>query len=1234
MKQRTNEKGITLIALVITIIILLILAGISINLIFGQNGVIERAKWSAFVTKLSSIEEQAMLTRNITPESYRTIDYNNTEVFDGLYDEENISNTLKKAIAEVRENDPQISQEDAISKYETYKDESGKITDIYYISKRIGDESHKYIYDSQTNKAFHVKGEKIFGKINHYYKPGEGNTGTKDEDTYPAEPDDPDMPEPEPLQEGEIPIYTVEQYEKIASEEQNYEIKDLNGTLVGYYNMNKDATYKVMNDIDFKDRTTISIAGFQGTFNGNSYVLKNITIDNKSAESTYKYYSTDNLKTGDVSSIEVGKPTGLFERTIGATIKNVKIDNAAISGSANAGTIAGEIVETTIEKCIIENSTVLSDAEKGKGTVGGIVGWVYKQNTSTIKQVKVDNISVEGSSITSGLIGMSTSPIEIEGCKLKNSTINYKNSNVNYGTQAGILANSYDNATITNCYVGKTTFKNDLTAMPGASSYDKTCAGILGVAGWNYNDSKYTIQVTGSSIVDTKLAWGNNVGGICGSIGSSVTTLNLENCNAKNIETGTGTAVGGILGYTYSKATTIKNCDVDGFNGKGTFYNNTSQNLGGIVGYLYTGTVDIQDCDSKNLKFELDGAPVGQKQIAGIVGASYGGGSWGSDKNGKITNCTVSNSEMKYNVDESKISFSSNVHICGIVGYNSLDFENCIVSKTKMLILTDNENLDGQDTKYWYNGVEGICGTSGCARTIANCKVLDTQMENEVGQVHGICAYSYSGTTTISTFTLENSNIYSLNFAAGGFGYMNAVILDGFTAKNTNITSEAFHAAGVTTYAIGNYNSEYKNINIEGCNIGNTKRYASEKYSDTSYYGSVAGVASINSGGVIKNAKVINTTLTNHSRNTGGIIGYATYSSSNPISYCEVKNITINSEGRDVGGIIGNSGGQAIENCSVDGGTINSTREGVGGIAGQATGNIKDCTVKNINITTSQGMVGGIVGCMPIYNSTVGINNCDIEKVNINSSGILVGGIAGYYSKGYITGCDVTSSKIISTNYNVGGIAGIACDMANNIENCNVNLSEISGKDSNVGGIVGQYISTTADTKISGCTVKDSKVTETGADAVSVGGIVGNGYNFYTDKLTPYTNIESCIVSNTTITGIDNVGGINGAVATSITGCTVDGNTTITGRNNVGGIQGYSGTLGSITGSYGSYGSSTETLQNNSYSGTAGDYGNIESSSVSNSTIKGNNNVNYIRGCNVGTTKETSCTYESVNINP
>ena len=44
MKNKTKEEGITLVSLVITIIILIILAGISINVLTGENGIITKAK--------------------------------------------------------------------------------------------------------------------------------------------------------------------------------------------------------------------------------------------------------------------------------------------------------------------------------------------------------------------------------------------------------------------------------------------------------------------------------------------------------------------------------------------------------------------------------------------------------------------------------------------------------------------------------------------------------------------------------------------------------------------------------------------------------------------------------------------------------------------------------------------------------------------------------------------------------------------------------------------------------------------------------------------------------------------------------------------------------------------------------------------------------------------------------------------------------------------------------------
>ena len=42
--KNKQEKGITLIALVVTIVVLLILAGVSISLVINNNGVISKAK--------------------------------------------------------------------------------------------------------------------------------------------------------------------------------------------------------------------------------------------------------------------------------------------------------------------------------------------------------------------------------------------------------------------------------------------------------------------------------------------------------------------------------------------------------------------------------------------------------------------------------------------------------------------------------------------------------------------------------------------------------------------------------------------------------------------------------------------------------------------------------------------------------------------------------------------------------------------------------------------------------------------------------------------------------------------------------------------------------------------------------------------------------------------------------------------------------------------------------------
>ena len=57
--MKTKEmKGITLVALVITIVVLLILAGVSINTVLGDDGIIKKAKEAAEATRRASAEEE------------------------------------------------------------------------------------------------------------------------------------------------------------------------------------------------------------------------------------------------------------------------------------------------------------------------------------------------------------------------------------------------------------------------------------------------------------------------------------------------------------------------------------------------------------------------------------------------------------------------------------------------------------------------------------------------------------------------------------------------------------------------------------------------------------------------------------------------------------------------------------------------------------------------------------------------------------------------------------------------------------------------------------------------------------------------------------------------------------------------------------------------------------------------------------------------------------------------
>lgn len=95
MRKTINNKGITLVALVITIIILLILAGVSIATLTGDNGLLNKAKEAKIATEIASIKEeiqtdilseQAGNNGNISDDTLTKI----LEKYGELSDEENL----------------------------------------------------------------------------------------------------------------------------------------------------------------------------------------------------------------------------------------------------------------------------------------------------------------------------------------------------------------------------------------------------------------------------------------------------------------------------------------------------------------------------------------------------------------------------------------------------------------------------------------------------------------------------------------------------------------------------------------------------------------------------------------------------------------------------------------------------------------------------------------------------------------------------------------------------------------------------------------------------------------------------------------------------------------------------------------------------------------------------------------------------------------------------------------
>ncbi len=631
MKNKTS--GITLIALVVTVIVLLILAGISIVTLSGDHGILKQAGNAKKSTDQAQLEEdiqtaylryeQQMKGKNDLEHYLNQIDNVNIEklAVDTWY--------VSRGTAEVTID---IEGEKTTGKLVIW---DGSKTPKTPELKKDGNIWHWYIYNPDQLKflAYFVNnGNKL--------KPDEGETDTENTlDLTQIVIDDGYNPEDVKIIESTTIVYLMNDLDLGArAENNNWETESNEAkkwTPIGIDNSTKK---------------------FIGTFEGNNHSIKGVYVNSTKSISGH----------------------GLFGNS--STIQNLTIMNSYIKGGTCTGGIVGTLRTGKMNNCHAINCNIEGDAHTG-GLLGGALG--------NVSGCSIYNSKVKGKTSTGGIAGtLQGAGIKIEDCHNKKTSVILKEG-TNYMIGGVIGQVTHDTAGIYNC----TNTGNVLaygTYLSNGVSNGQMCGGIVGKLA-----KSVVISDCSNSGMITGYNEGNRVGGIVGEAGSNSKISECTNSGAvtgsgdsvggiagiifgtvvKCVSTGTVKGregyVGGIVGDTGSNST-ISECTNSGA------VTGSAERVGGIVGNASINST-ISECTNS-------GAVTGSGDcvggVAGVIlgtiekcvnngivkqkgGENLGGvvGATGTDCTAKILNC--------YNIGKI-IEESSNVRgVGGIVGWIS-----------------------------------------------------------------------------------------------------------------------------------------------------------------------------------------------------------------------------------------------------------------------------------------------------------------------------------------------------------------------------------------------------------------------------------------------------------------------------------------------------------------------------------------------------------------------------------
>ncbi len=264
--------------------------------------------------------------------------------------------------------------------------------------------------------------------------------------------------------------------------------------------MKRKGSYVLGANIDLSgvDWTPIGTYGapFEGTLDGAGYKITGLKVNTAIADigvssTDHKYYYY-----------------GLFGVTNGATVKNIKFENAEIIGSTNeplhyvyAGIIAGLVIDTEITDCTFSGKVEAesSNAIAAAGAVAGMSNGSSLKSCTTTASVKTKNSPERA--ISGGFLGYSRLETVIEDCTSKADIS--ASSTIGVAYAGGISGYAYSTA-MTRCGSDSTVYAEVTASSPDTGAIGAAhAAGITAVLS---GDSQHTPVLTKCYATSAKIS--------------------------------------------------------------------------------------------------------------------------------------------------------------------------------------------------------------------------------------------------------------------------------------------------------------------------------------------------------------------------------------------------------------------------------------------------------------------------------------------------------------------------------------------------------------------------------------------------------------------------------------------------------------------------------------------------------------------------------------------------------